>query len=177
MDTKDTLQRFEGVAERYLRELEAFSMEQLTYKPADAVWSLGQMYLHLIQSAIYMQLRNLEACRAADQANMGEGEKTPLGEAVFSQGSFPPIKIQVPPSKEYTPQQPESKEQLVKGIRQVIQRMREIEPTLASIPTGSATPHPALGSLNAAEWFLLVEMHYRHHLRQLAELKTTLAAT
>ncbi len=175
MNTKEVLQKFEEVAEQYIRELEGLRLEQLTYKPSETVWSIGQMYMHLIQSAIYMQLRNLEACRTANNANIGGGEKNAQGVAVFSQGSFPPIKIQVPPSKEYTPQQPESKEQLVNGIRQVIQQMREIEPTIASIPADSTTLHPAFGALNATEWFALVEMHYRHHLRQLAELKEILA--
>ncbi|MBT2770920.1 hypothetical protein J7J47_01565 [Halomonas sp. ISL-60] len=34
--------------------------------------------------------------------------------------------------------------------------------------------HPGFGALNAKEWFLLIEMHYRHHLSQLERLKQNL---
>jgi hypothetical protein len=33
------------------------------------------------------------------------------------------------------------------------------------------TQHPALGMLNAKEWFHSLEMHSRHHLNQKAELE------
>jgi hypothetical protein len=76
------------------------------------------------------------------------------------------VRIQVPPSPQYTPQQPESKEQLVQGLNAVMSRMKEIEPMIEKAPLENTFPHPRLGALNAKEWFMLVEMHYRHHLHQ-----------
>lgn len=170
MNTTVTVERFEELVNHYLEKLNQFSMEQLLSKPSEDEWSLGQMYLHLIQSALYMQLRNIEQCRTMNAAQEGAGAKTEAGFAVYEQGEFPAVRIQVPPSPQYTPQQPESKEQLSLGLHHVLQRMREIEPSLHEIPADRTVAHPRLGGLNAQEWFALIEMHYRHHLHQLERL-------
>ncbi|AJY74708.1 DinB family protein [Paenibacillus beijingensis] len=172
----ETITRFEEITDHYLQELEDFSMEQLTCKPSESEWSLGQVYVHLINSAMYMQLRNVELCRSGDrELTAAGGEKTEAGKAVFAQGAIPPIRIQVPPSPQYTPPQPEDKEQLALGLRAVVARMKELEPQLAAISPQHTVLHPGFGALNAVEWFQLVDMHYRHHLRQKERLKSELA--
>lgn len=170
--TKEALQRFEETATYYIHELDHFTMEQLKQKPSDNEWSIGQMVQHLISSALYMHLRNLDQCLVpSTDPSVFIAEKTETGIAAFAQGSFPPIRIQVPPSAQYTPEQPESKEQLILELHTVIQRMKEIEPTLEKASKQNTVSHPGFGGLCAEEWFLLVEMHYRHHLLQLERLK------
>ncbi|OCT11339.1 hypothetical protein A8709_06610 [Paenibacillus pectinilyticus] len=170
--TKLALLRFEETATQYMHELDQFSLEQLRQKQSDNEWSIGQLIQHLISSALYMQLRNLEQCLMPSQDPMApRTEKTELGVAIFSQGSFPPIRVHVPPSPQYTPEQPESKEELIQGLHTVIQRMKDIEPTLEKASKQHIVSHPRFGGLCAEEWFLLVEMHYRHHLLQLNRLK------
>lgn len=173
--TKDALQRFEDTVTHYIHELDPMNLEQLKQRPSDNEWSIGQMVQHLINSA-HMQLRNLEQCLVPSQdQTVPQTGKTERGVAVFAQGSFPPIRIQVPPSAQYTPEQPENKEQLIQGLHKVIQRMKEIEPTLVQASKEHTMPHPSFGELCAEEWFLLVEMHYRHHLLQLDRLKQMLS--
>lgn len=172
MDTTETLKRFEEVTNHYLLELDGLSTEQLSNKPSENEWSLGQMYLHLINTALYMQLRNAEQCMAlSSDSGVATGEKTEAGKAVFDLGGFPPVRIQVQPSPMYTPQQPESKDQLVQGLTAVLSRMKEMEPTIDQAPMHNTVAHPRLGALNAKEWFELVEMHYRHHLLQEKRLR------
>ena len=163
--TKEALQRFEETAAYYMQELDQFSLEQLKQKPSDNEWSIGEMVQHLINSALSMHLGNIDQCLMPSQDSVPTpAEKTEDGAAVFAQGSFPPIRIQVPPSAQYTPKQPESKEQLIQGLHTVVQRMREIEPALEKASKHNTVSHPRFGELCAEEWFLLVEMHYRHHL-------------
>ncbi|SEU09457.1 DinB family protein [Paenibacillus sp. NFR01] len=183
MDTKETLRNFEETVNGYIRDLDSTSLEQLLWKPAEDEWSLGQMYMHLIGSAQYMQLRNAALCLEPGDSPK-RAEKTKLGEDVFQAGSFPPDRVRVPPSPQYTPLQPDSKEQLVGGLRDTVRLMTEIEPAIAAafVPVtqgelGSdresvrnTVLHPRLGGLNALEWFGLIEMHYRHHLLQKARL-------
>ncbi|KGE17135.1 hypothetical protein PWYN_21065 [Paenibacillus wynnii] len=171
MNTKEYLQRFEDTVNIYLQDLEAYNMEQLLLKPQEDKWSMGQMYLHLIQSAQFMGLRNIEVCRVMDTTPETAEVKTDAGKAVFEIEGFLPTSIQVPPSKEYTPLQPVSKEQLSEGLHLVLKKMREVEPLLAGIPTTRTSPHPRLGALNAYEWFYLTEMHYRHHFLQKKRLE------
>ncbi|WP_223070173.1 DinB family protein [Paenibacillus caui] len=178
MNTVEALQRFEETANYYIRELDNFSMEQLHRQPSKDEWSLGQMYLHLINAALYMQMRNIDQCMMqSEDGTASSAVKTKEGEAIFEQGGFPPIRIQVPPSPQYTPQQPESKEQLTQGLNAVIRRMKEIEPTLEQAPKHTTVSHPRFGALNAKEWFLLIEMHYRHHLRQMDRLREGLESS
>jgi hypothetical protein len=172
MNTTETLQRLEEIMNHYLHELNHFSMEQLKRQPSENEWSLGQMYLHLINSALYMQLRNVDHCRSQSvDSVVTAGEKTEAGEAIFVQGGFPPVRIQVPPSPQYTPEQPLSKQQIVEGLNAVMRGMKEIELILEEISPMHTVMHPRFGALNANEWFLLVEMHYRHHLHQKERLK------
>jgi hypothetical protein len=175
MSTKETLKRFEEITDYYTEQLDGFSLEQLTLQPSADEWSLGQMYMHLMNTALFMQLRNMELCQAAaGDSPVQSGIKTEVGEVVFNQGAFPPNPIHVPPTPQYTPQQPNNKEELVKGLRSVLQRMQDIEPFIDGMSTAYTTPHPRMGSLNGKEWFALVEMHYRHHLHQFNRLKTFL---
>ncbi|WP_198430832.1 DinB family protein, partial [Rhodococcus rhodochrous] len=60
MNTKETLKKMEEITELYVRELDRYDMEQLTRKPSEDEWSLGQMYMHLIRAALFMQLRHVD---------------------------------------------------------------------------------------------------------------------
>lgn len=172
MSTIETIHQMENSTNHYLQELDQFTLEQLRQKPSESEWSLGQMYLHLINTALYMQLRNIELCRKGEAGSVViNGAKSEAGVAVFGQGSFPSVRIQVPASPQYTPAQPESKEQIVEGLNMVLVKMKEMEPTLEEISPQMTVAHPRLGELNAKEWFSLVEMHYGHHLHQMDRLK------
>lgn len=80
----EALEHFEKTANHYLMELDTFSMEQLLRQPGEGEWSLGQMVQHLIQSALYMQLRNIDQCLAGNgEAAGNEAEMTPEGKAIL----------------------------------------------------------------------------------------------
>lgn len=176
MNTKESLQRLVEITNHYIQELDAYSEEQLRRQPDEESWSLGQMYLHLIQAANFMQLGNAEKCKQqSEEAEAVAEGKTEAGEAIFRLGGFPPIQIKVPASPQYTPRQAESKQELIAGMQDVLRRASELEQQLATIPPQITAAHPRLGGLNATEWFLLIEMHYRHHLLQKERLQQFLA--
>ncbi|MBY9078158.1 DinB family protein [Paenibacillus sp. HN-1] len=173
--TSEALQEFEATVERYLNELDNLDMKQLLEKKNEDEWSIGQMYMHLIQSAQFMQLQNVDQCLAGGESSaLSTEDLSENGRAAFEAGSFPPVRVRVPASPQYTPQQPESKEQIKEGLRAVADRMKRTEPALSQAPITNKVLHPRLGGLNATEWFLLVEMHYRHHFMQLDRLKSEL---
>lgn len=177
MNTTEALQRLEEVTRQYCDEINGLTMEQLRRQPAENEWSMGQMVMHLINASLYMHLRNMDHCMTPSEASMenAEGKKTEAGQAIFDQGSFPPVRIQVPPSPQYTPGQPDSKEQLVQGLNAVLHRMKEAEPMLHEASGQRTVSHPRFGALNAKEWFILIEMHYRHHLLQKERIIKALA--
>ncbi|MDR4315937.1 DinB superfamily [Niallia circulans] len=173
--TKEVLKSFEITVERYLAELKKFNMEKLNRKLNEDDWSIGQMYVHLIQSA-FIHLHNAEQCLDGSESTLNPAmEKTEQGKAVFKIEQFPAVRIKVPASPNYTPQPPESMEYLVDGLHRVVERMRNMESILHQSVVSNKMLHPAFGALNAQEWFLLIVMHYRHHFLQLDRLKTSLA--
>ncbi|NGZ76318.1 DinB family protein [Saccharibacillus alkalitolerans] len=160
------LQSLKASALRY-RELAAkLSLEELRRHPSDDEWSLGQMLMHLVGSALHMQLANAKRCLETSAADEVFEGKTETGEAVFRTGSFPPVRIKVPASPQYTPAQPESKEEIFAGLERVVAAAEELEPLVAERSGQRTAPHPSFGGLNAAEWLKLTEMHYRHHFLQ-----------
>ncbi|PYE49663.1 DinB family protein [Paenibacillus barcinonensis] len=176
-NTSEVLQSFESSVERYVAELNALNIEDLLRKENDEEWSIGQMYMHLIQSALFMHLPNSEHCLANNENTVhADAEKTELGKTLFEAGQFPPIRVKVPASPQYTPLPPESKAQLVEGLQQVVERMRRVASILEEVPvsTSRKVSHPRFGALDAKEWFVLIDMHYRHHFLQLDRLKLNL---
>lgn len=170
--TKEVLKSFELTVERYLAELTKHNMDKIHRKLNEEDWSIGQMYVHLIQSA-FMHLHNVEQCLAGSESTFNPTkEKTEQGKIVFKQEQFPAVRIKVPASPNYTPQPPESMEHLVEGLHSVVERMRNTESVLLQVPVSNKILHPAFGALNAQEWFMLIEMHYRHHFLQLDRLKS-----
>lgn len=176
MNTNEMVSSVEVQTGFYLNELTNLTMDQLCRQPVDDAWSMGQMMVHLMSSARFMQLANVNACRDAENpaVHVG-GTKNERGEELFRAGSFPPIRIQVPPSPQYTPAQPTSKEEIRVGMASVVDLMRSVAKTLDEIPAENTVLHPRLGFLNAKEWFQMVEMHYRHHRHQLTRLQEFLA--
>ncbi|MBB2482520.1 DinB family protein [Bacillus sp. APMAM] len=159
------------VLETFKKDLQNYSLEQLQYISAEGVWSIGQMYDHLIVVA-NEYLDYMEACALAkEEQTLG---KTDFGENLYKLGGFPPIKIKLPTELNSPPNNSASREELTNRLDQVIERMREWEMKVDGINPNYKVKHGGFGWLNAREWYDLVGMHSRHHLRQKAELEQKL---
>jgi len=154
----------------YQDDLHSYSLEQLRHKPILEVWSLGQMYSHIILTSLYY-LDNVESCAAASSEQLLG--KTAGGDKLFRLGGFPPIRIKLP-EPDNTPSNSESKDELIAGLDQVKQKMMEWDGKIDSINPNYKAQHDGFGWLNAREWFDLISMHFIHHLRQKKELEQNL---
>jgi hypothetical protein len=153
----------------FKKELNKYSPEQLWHIPEEGVWSISQMYDHIILVA-QEYLDNVEICAAVNEEQpLG---KTPSGEQLFRNGGFPPIKIRLPDEMNAPPNNSDGKEELVSRMEEVIERLKQWESKLDSINPNHKVEHGGFGWLNAREWYDLVEMHSRHHLRQKEELES-----
>jgi hypothetical protein len=157
--------------ETYKNDLQNYSQDQLRYISEDGVWSICQMYDHLILVALEY-LDNAEACEIAE-GEQSDG-KTEFGERLFQAGGFPPIKIKLPPELNAPPNNSNSKEELMCRLDQVMQRMRQLKPQLDAVNPNYKVRHGGFGWLNAREWYDLIDMHFRHHMRQKQELEQKL---
>ncbi len=153
---------------RYRTDLSAYSSEQLRTIPQQGVWSLGQMYDHIIVVA-HEYLDNVELCLNTDQHQ--QLEKTEFGKELFERGGFPPVDIRLPDRLNAPPNNTDSKETLKRRLDELIKRVRRAEAKVADMHPDAKVKHGGMGWLNAKEWFELVEMHSRHHLRQKEKLE------
>jgi hypothetical protein len=155
----------------YKSELQNYSLEQLRYISEEGVWSIGQMYDHLILVA-HEYIDNMETCATLnDKQPLG---KTEFGEYLYKIGGFPPIKIKLPDELNTSPNNSDSKEDLISRMDQVILRLSQWESKVDNINANYKVEHGGFGWLNAREWYDLVGMHFRHHLRQKDELEQRL---
>lgn len=153
--------------ETYKSFLQDYSLEQIRYIPDPGVWSIGQMYDHLIVVA-HEYLDSAEVCSLACEEN--PRDKTKFGEYLFNIGGFPPIKIELPPELNASPNNEKKKEDLILELDQLMKRMSEVKMKVEKINPNYKVKHGGFGWLNAQEWLDLVAMHFRHHLRQKYEL-------
>ncbi|WP_282942629.1 DinB family protein [Paenibacillus sp. RC67] len=157
--------------EAYKSYLQSYSLNQLTCITEQGVWSLSQMYDHLILAALDY-LDKVEMCAAAGKEQaLG---KTEDGENLYKLRGFPPIKIKLPDGPENTPSNSGGKEDLNRGLDHVLQKWREWEGKVDTINPNYKVKHDGFGWLNSREWLDLVEMHFRHHLLQKRELEQKL---
>lgn len=165
--------QFETIAQQWITDLDQYSEEQFLRKPDEHHWSIGQVYVHLIQSAKNFHFKQIQLCIDRQGTEMKGGKKPP-GILSYFLGFIPPVRVHVPPSPTYTPAQPSGKEQIAERLREVIREMNEIRSAVESASPNQKTVHPGFGYLNAQEWYRLIPMHYRHHRRQQKRLNTLL---
>lgn len=148
----------------YASELEHYSDEDFSKKPADDAWSIGQMYQHLIKGTTFFHAKFIEKALESN-ADSQEG-KTMAGKVSFFINAFPPIKIKVPATPEYTPPQPKSKQAVADDLQKLKILLKDLGEQIDASTSIGKTKHPAFGYLTAIEWYKMIDMHFRHHLRQ-----------
>lgn len=154
---------------QYRQDLEQYTTRQLSYKHDPETWSIGQMLDHLIVVS-HEYLDELHACIQAEKKD-DSYKKTVFGEQLFQQGGFPPIKIQLPPELNAPPNNTNTREELENRLDELLSRMSASEHLLSKATAEQKTHHGGFGWLNAREWYDLIDMHARHHLRQQTELE------
>jgi len=158
--------KFEEVVNQLKNNLNKYTEEQLIKKPDDQSWSVGQVYMHLVLSARFFNLKNIEQCKTSNSS----GEKSLAGKIVFAIGMFLPIKVKVKINTEIPPAQPANKKDIEDKLDSTVVKVKAAISAVKSAPTDKKAAHSALGFLNALEWYQLIYMHYKHHLRQIARL-------
>lgn len=156
------------VINHYKERLDFYSAEQLRCRLNPGTWSIGQVYSHIVDVA-FEYLNNMEQCSRSGY-DQPQG-KTEAGAALFRAGAFPPIKIKLPEGMEYAPNDDKSKTEHLHDLDLLIDKMRIWESQIHAIPPHGKIRHGGFGWLNASEWFDLIEMHTRHHLRQIKEIE------
>jgi hypothetical protein len=159
------------IIEQYMRSLDEYSIEQLRFKYQENIWSVGQMFIHVIEVA-KEYIGHIETCTMATE-EMPEG-KTEDGTKVLAEKEWPNIRVKLEQLPNET-RNPESKDEIIAGLEQVLVKLANLAGCVDEANPACKVRHGWFGWLNAREWFEMVGMHSRHHLRQKARLDEKLA--
>ncbi len=171
MSPTEVYQNIETVVNQYINSLDDYSDEQFFFKTNEETWSLGQMYEHLAVSSQFFFLANCVRCLEKRKGQLG-GEKNEFGEKLFIKGSFPPIKIKIPEVLRGPDPVAKSRQEYRQILEKILVDSKNLIEAVSNDDSSYKALQPAMGWLDAKEWYYLHEMHYRHHLRQKIELES-----
>lgn len=162
---------FNSTIDTWIKDLEHYNLDQLSARPDRTSWSLGQIYMHLIEETKFY-IDQMESClKYNDHAFEQMDERAKI---MFANNSFPDRRIKGDQFTSEKVPQPESKLQLRQDMLQLRQEINEIGNKVMTSDTIGKTPHPGHGYFSAAEWLQFAEMHMRHHLKQKSRLEQEL---
>jgi hypothetical protein len=154
---------FNNTIDIWINELQDYSFEKLLIKPDAKSWSLAQVYVHITDETKWY-IGQIEICLSNNENASGQMKEG--GKTIFSNNSFPDIKIKGDPSVASTIPQPKSKEELQENLQALRLRMNVLWKEIITSKFIGKTDHPGNGYFNAQEWFQHAEMHMRHHFKQ-----------
>jgi hypothetical protein len=146
----------------WIKELEQHDFVQLRAKPSSNIWSLGQVYMHLIEATKYY-IEQIRICISNNDYATQEASSD--AKTMFLNNAFPDEALEGSPANAYVPQ-PDNKEQLMNGLINLKSEVNEVAVMISESPFNGKTKHPGLNYFSANEWLQFAAMHFRHHLRQ-----------
>ncbi|ACT92728.1 DinB family protein [Dyadobacter fermentans] len=157
----------------WIKSLEPYDIARLLAQPAPGAWSLGQVYVHMLDETEFY-FSQIKTCLASNDYAMEDC--TSEAKAMLRNRAFPDMIIEGPPSNAYV-RQPTSKELLIDRLLALKMIVDETAQLIATSLFHGKTRHPGLHYLSAEEWFAFSEMHFRHHLRQKERIEAFLERT
>lgn len=157
------IDNFNNTIDIWIKDLKSYSMDQLLNKPDEKSWSLGQLYMHLIEETNWYNDQIEIALNDTENAgNILSSDAKKLFEAK----SFADKKIQGDPLMSENVKQPLNKEQLTNDFKKLKISTNAIWKKIVNVKSSGKSEFPGFGYFNPYEWFQFSEMHMRHHLKQ-----------
>lgn len=169
--TKELLNDVNAVIDIWEEELNNYSDEEFGRITNVSQWTIGQLYQHLIIETRVLNLKNIKQSLSLQSEN--KPSKNIFGRLLFLVKTIPPYKFKIRDVKSNAIQQPSNIEAVRFHLKQLKANIQEVAQSL-KVTNNAKTLHPFLGYLNAYEWFELIEIHFRHHLRQKSKIDKAL---
>ena len=157
--------------EQYETLLAEVSEEMFIQSPRDGGWSYSETYSHIFQA-------NLASLIAVEKCLIGTGvfsEKRSSWKvsAILFFGRLPPGKFKAP-EKIASMVKKLNLEEAANLIVKFKNRVEELKSKVEKADKYQKVKHPRLGLLNARQWFRFIEIHTKHHTRQLERISNKL---
>ena len=157
-----TIENFNATIDIWINALEDYDYDQLTAQPSPTSWSIGQVYMHLLDDTSYY-IEQIQIC-VTNNDHIND-QATPEGKVMLLNNDFPDEILEGSPANADMPQ-PESKERLMEDLLNLKTTMNNAATLISESPFRGKTKHPGLDYFSADEWLQFAEMHLRHHFRQ-----------
>lgn len=166
MSTAGIFKEIQQATEKYRSKLAHIPDDTFQQSPAGGGWSYSEVYAHVFDLSI-LSLEAIDACLAAE----AKKRKTPfITRAILFFGAFPPaMKFKVP--DRFASRVKKVDKSIAKSmINQFEAKLKSYPDLLKRSDPAMKSPHPRLGYLNAAQWLRFMEIHLKHHLKQLKRI-------
>jgi hypothetical protein len=166
------LRQFNETIEKWIAWLDDYTLEMLYQTPQAGSWSLGQVYIHIIDDTRYFagQMGDSLPGNANGEKEMHEDAKV-----MFRNNEFPDALLTGPSTNAHI-RQPESKHELWQNLVSIKDEVNKLFSGFNAEKAKGKTRHPGLLFFNALEWLQFAEMHMRHHFRQKKRIDEALFA-
>jgi hypothetical protein len=168
MSAEDTYKKLLPLSKYWLKELDFYGANQFKKKVSSTSWTIGQIYDHLLVYSQEVHLKAIQECLQSKDTTVNKEGKSLKGMIQFAIGGYLPLKHKSNPYKE--PGQPLSTEKVKDDFYRFLKVVYKVAKEIDYKKPAKKVKHPTLGYLSAEEWFQLIEMHFRHHVRQKKKL-------
>jgi hypothetical protein len=157
-----------GAIEEYRDRLKRYSEEQFQQKPLNGGWSAAQVYSHIITA----DRLSTKGIAKALQGNISETDQRIklISWWLLFIGKIPKG-IKAPKALEERTSTFADKEQAEIQIQQLLEDLEKVKAQKHQLSRTRKFKHPFLGLLNSFEWLRFMEIHSKHHLKQLDRIE------
>jgi len=167
MNTSKVKISLRHIVDAYKAKLSSYPDDIFQTIPPINGWSYSEVYSHIFDSSLLSII-------ALENAAKGKGENQPTHFAVkliLFFGSLPPAKKYKVPKRLADRVKKISKTEAMDFILEFEKALEEAYPLISNASKNSKTKHPRLGYLNAEQWLRFIEIHLKHHLKQLVRIE------
>lgn len=167
MNTGKVNRSLHQIVDAYKAKLSSYSDDVFQNTPPINGWSYSEVYSHIFDSSLLSLI-------ALENSARDKGEDQPTHFAVkliLFFGSFPPAKKYKVPNRLVDRVKKISKTEAMDFILEFEEALDKAYPLISNSDKRSKTKHPRLGYLNASQWLRFIEIHLKHHLKQLVRIE------
>mgnify|MGYP003945323089 CR=1 FL=1 len=156
-----------NLIEAYRTKLSTIDDAQFQMTPPIGGWSYSEVYSHIFDAS-YLSVQAMENC--LDGKGKRHSTAFPVKVILFL-GFLPPWKkIKVPKIMESRVKKI-TKMEAEEMIRRFSQKLEPNYKRMAMARKDIKVPHPRLGYMNARQWLRFIEIHLKHHIKQLKRIE------
>jgi len=155
------------IVDAYKSKLSHYSEDIFQITPPISGWSYSEVYSHIFDSSLLSLI-------ALERAASGKGENKPthfIVKLILVLGTLPPAKQYKVPKRLADRVKKISKTEALDFILEFEKGLDDNYPVIAHAKANCKTKHPRLGYLNAKQWLRFIEIHLKHHLKQLERIE------